>query len=260
MSDRVPVCAPRRNPAPPEASIIPDVAALREEADRFAPLTDPVDPERLTEFQARLTTLDRGSRIGEVVAALDAGRPDATATLVDEIAGELGDADSAGAPRQLIYWTAVAARLGAQDLEQLMETIEGRLNVPRAPDPELWDQTTQGQALSEAVAGRLVPVAGLDVEATLEYTRIYADNFPPFSRPLGDVDWRATAWIAQILDLGSIRRTHREIMGRLAPVWKSRYPKAADQLRRWTAGPPPANPIQDQPWVRALVTLARTQV
>lgn len=225
-----------------------DVALLREQAERFAPFTDPVEPQAAPRD---------GSRIPEVVAALDAGRPLETAALIEEIVAELGETDH---PGPLIYWTAVATRLRGDDLEQLMATIEDRLVGPPPRDPELWDQTQQGQSLAGSVSGRLVPVAGLDVEAALEYTRIYLANFPLFSRPLGDVDRRAAAWVAQILDVGSTRRTHRRILARLGDVWEGRYPNAADQLRRWTAGAQPADPTQDQPWVRALVVLARTQL
>lgn len=234
-----------------------DVSVLREEAERFAPFTETLDAERLARFQARLAAAEGRNRIPEVVAALDAGRPAETAALMQEIADELCDIESSGA---LVYWTAVATRLPAEDLEHLMAAIEGRLSGPQARDPELWDQTRQGQALSESVNGRLVPVAGLDVQAALEYTRIYLANFPLFSRPLGDVDRRAAAWIAQILDIGSTRATLRLLLARLAEVWAERYPNAAGQLRRWVAWPQPADPTQDQPWMRALVTLTRTQV
>lgn len=237
-----------------------DVAGLREQAERFAPLTEPVEEPGLVGFRQRLTALDPDGRIEEVVAALDAGRPLAAWTLIDEIAGRLQDAEPEASMRPLIYWSAVAARLDRDDLEQLMATTEEHLGGPRPPDPELWDQTSRGHALSEALAGRLVPLAGLDVEAALEYTRIYVANFPQFSRPMGDLDQRATVWIAQILDLGSTRRTHRRILRRVAQTWPSRYPRAADQARRLADGPPPDDPTQDQPWVRGLMTLARTQI
>ena len=86
------------------------------------------------------------------------------------------------------------------------------------------------------------------------------DNFPPFSRPLGDVDERAARWLAQLLDVGAIRTTLRTLMVALARAFEELYPSAASQVTRWAEAPLPDDPTQDEPWMRALVVLARTQV
>lgn len=223
---------------------------LRSGAEEFAPLTEPVEPASL----ARLPDASE-SRIAEVLAALQEGRPPATAALIEEIAGELDQTPP------LVYWTAVEEGLRQDsDLDRVLAAMDERLGAVRPEDLVLWDQTNQGRALSEAVAGRVLPLTGLDLEAALDFTQVYLDNFPLFSRPLGDVDQRAAGWIAQVLDVGATRATHRRILFRLTELAGPRHPRAADYLREWAVGPAPADPTQDAPWKSGLITLVRTKL
>ena len=122
------------------------------------------------------------------------------------------------------------------------------------------DELEASELFLQPLAGRLAAAAGLDVAATLHYARIFVDNFPAFSRPLGDVDERATRWLAQLMDMGRTRVALRETLLDLAAACEEGHPLAAGRLRAWGEGPPLSDPTQDLPWTQALLLLARTQV
>ena len=77
---------------------------------------------------------------------------------------------------------------------------------------------------------------------------------------VGDVDERATRWLAQLLDMGTTRVTLRRALLELAAAWEETHPRAADQVRRWSEAPVPSDPTQDLPWMQALLPLARARV
>src|SRR5262249_14104864 len=160
----------------------------------------------------------------------------------------------------LVYWAGVSARLGREDFTQAMAELDQRIPGEEDQDDPKWASTDEGQLWLESLASGLVPLAGLDVAATLDYAKVYMDNFPPFSLPLGDVDERAARWLAQLLDVGAIRTTLRGLMVALAGAWEESCPRASSQVTRWAEAPVPEDPTQDGPWMRALAVLARTQV
>lgn len=145
------------------------------------------------------------------------------------------------------------------EFADLLSALEQRHE--QEPDlPDLWGDTDEGRMYLQSVAAALAPLAGLDVDACLAHARTFLANFPPMSLPLGDVDQRAARWLAQLLDVGSTRVRLRDLLAELAETSREEYPFAAAQLSGWAAGPPPANPTEDRPWVLALVALARSQL
>ena len=112
----------------------------------------------------------------------------------------------------------------------------------------------------QALAIGLAPSAGLDLAAAGDHAQTFLDNFPPMSLPFGDVDQRAARWLAQLLDKGNARSNLRARLAQLADTWQDATPRAAAQVRAWSAGPPPADPREDGPWFQALVALTRTRL
>ena len=220
----------------------------------------PVPADHLTNFVQQAADADLHVRIEEVADALSAGTPAAILELIGAIAGELEARSELGAPEPaLVYWAAVRSRIKRPDFEQAMAGLEQRIGTESDSDPE-WPETTEGLAWLESLTSGLVPLAGLDVAATLDYARVYMDNFPAFSRPLGDVDERAARWLAQLMDVGEIRGRLRRLLPVLAEAWAEACPRASAQVIRWAEPPVPVDPTQDEPWMRALLVLARTQV
>jgi hypothetical protein len=203
---------------------------------------------------------DLRARIEEVTDALSAGAPAASLELIGAIAGEVEEGSEVNAPSPaLLYWAAVSSRIKRADFEQVMAGLDLQIGHEGHADPD-WSETAEGLAWLESLTSGLVPLAGLDVASTLEYARVYVDNFPAFSRPLGDVDERAARWLAQLLDVGEIRARLRRLLSVLAEAWAEACPQASAQVIRWAEAPVPVDPTQDEPWMRALLVLARTQV
>ena len=226
----------------------------------FDAVATPVAADRLKCFFEQALDGELRGRIDEVADALAAGAPAATLELINAIAAET-DPGPELSPIEppLIYWAGVSARIGRQDFTQAMAELDQRISDEEGEDDPEWGAADEGQLWLESLASGLVPLAGLDLAATLDYAKVYVDNFPPFSRPLGDVDERAARWLAQLLDVGAIRTTLRTLMVVLARACEESYPRASSQVARWAEAPVPEDPTQDGPWMRALVVLARTQ-
>lgn len=234
------------NPAPETAS--------------FDEVAAPVAAERLKSFSEQALDGELRARVDVLADALAAGAPVATLELISAIAAEADPRPELGhIEPPLIYWAGVSARIGREDFTQTMAELDRRIRDGEALDDAEWAATEEGQLWLESLASGLVPLAGLDLAATLDYAKVYVDNFPPFSRPLGDVDERAARWLAQLLDVGAIRTTLRTLMVVLARACEESYPRASSQVARWAEAPVPEDPTQDGPWMRALVVLARTQ-
>ena len=239
-----------------------DIADLQETAARFGALTEPVSAGSVQDFSGLAAGEGLGDRIELVADALAAGAPGRAADLIDEVAGEMEPGNAVDRPRllPLVYRAALAARLRRPDLGEIVVDLDRWLEAAEAAESGSGEDTEAGELFLQSLASGLAPLAGLDVAATLHYARIFMDNFPPFSRPLGDVDERATRWLAQLLDLGRTRVALRQVLRELAAAWEEGYPRAAAQLRAWVETPVPSDPTQDQPWMHALLPLARTRV
>jgi len=231
------------------------------ETASFDAVAGPVVADRLKGFSEQALDGELRGRIDEVADALAVGAPAATLELISAVAADVDPGPELGhIEPTLVYWAGVSARLGREDFTQAMAELDQRIPGEEDQDDPKWASTEEGQLWLESIASGLVPLAGLDVAATLDYAKVYMDNFPPFSRPLGDVDERATRWLAQLLDVGTIRTTLRTLMLALARAFEEAHPRASSQVRRWAEEPPPDDPTQDGPWMRALVVMARTQV
>jgi len=227
----------------------------------FDAVASPVAADRLKSFFEQAFDGELQGRIDEVADALAAGAPSATLELINAIAAETDPGSGARSlERPLLYWAAVSTRIVREDFAQAMAELDQRIHDEEAQDDTNWAATDDGLLYLEALASGLVPLAGLDLAATLDYAKVYMDNFPPFSRPLGDVDERAARWLAQLLDVGAIRTTLRALMVALAGAFEEPYPRASSQVARWAEEPVPDDPTQDRRWMRALVVMARTQV
>jgi len=203
---------------------------------------------------------DLRGRIEEVADALSGGAPAASLELIGALAGEVEEGSEGNAPSAaLLYWAAVSSRIKRPDFEQVMAGLDLQIGDEGRADPD-WSESAEGLAWLESLTSGLVPLAGLDVAATLEYAKVYVDNFPAYSRPLGDVDERAARWLAQLLDVGEIRARLRRLLSVLAEAWAEACPQASAQVIRWAETSVPVDPTQDEPWIRALLVLARTQV
>jgi len=231
------------------------------ETASFDAVAAPVAPDRLKSFSEQPLEGELRGRIDEVADALTAGAPAATLELISSVAAEVDRGPELGQIEPpLIYWAGVSARICRQDFAQAVAELDQQIREEEAQDGQEWAATDEGQAWLESLASGLVPLAGLDVAATLDYAKVYMDNFPPFSLPLGDVDERAARWLAQLLDVGAIRTTLRALMVALAGACEESCPRASSQVTRWAEAPVPEDPTQDGPWMRALAVLARTQV
>jgi hypothetical protein len=235
-----------------------EIADLQEVAARFAALIAPASTESILAF------LDLGAdsalqdRIEAVADALAAGAPAASLDLVAQVAAEIVGARLAspssgvepGQLEPLVYRAGLAVRLRRPDLGEIVGELERWLEPAGAGDGA-WEEDPEAcELFLQSLASGLAPLAGLDVAATLHYARIFMDNFPPFSLPLGDVDERATRWLAQLLDMGGTRAALRQTLLDLAAAWEAEHPRAAGRIRTWA----------EAPWMQALLPLARTQV
>jgi hypothetical protein len=229
-----------------------EIADLQAAAARFVPLTAPVaagDAQELAELLARLGLEERIERVADV---LSAGDPDAALASVAALVGDLEPEWPPGTSSlpALVCRAAVSARVRRPDCGQAVAELDRRL----AAEPQ------DAELVLERLGSGLLPLAGLDVAAALHYAKVFVDNFPASSRPLGDVDERAARWLAQLLDLGGVRTALRQALLDVAAAWEPEHALAAAQLRAWAEAPVPADQTQDLPWVRSLLPLARTQV
>lgn len=154
-----------------------------------------------------------------------------------------------------IYISAARARMSRADLAEMLDELD---------DDVAADEDDQGSGNEEiflqSVGVAVLPIAGLDVGATFHYTKVFMDNFPSFSLPLGDYDLRATWWLAQLMDMGGIRAGYRDRLRDLAAVAEKDAQRAAARLRAWADGPLPSDQTEDLPWMQGLLALARSQL
>jgi hypothetical protein len=140
-----------------------------------------------------------------------------------------------------------------------MAAIDERLAADDA-EAERWADQPEGRMYLQSLAAALVPLAGLDLDATSASAQTFLVNFPSVSLPFGDVDERAADWLARLHDAPAIREALRALLGQVGDTWAEPYPLAADQARRWASAPLPTDPTADEPWMRALVALVRSQL
>jgi len=199
---------------------------------------------------------DRIDTLGDV---LDYGDPVASAVALDAVAGELR-AVGCGEPdlHRALRRASVAARLGRPDYGAVMAAIDERL-AEEAP-AEGWGDQPEGQMYLQSLAAALAPLAGLDLGAVDASAQTFLVNFPSVSLPFGDVDERAANWLARLHDSRPVRASLRTLLAQVGDTWAARHPLAAEQARRWGAGPVPDDPTADGPWMRGLVALVRTQL
>jgi hypothetical protein len=245
-----------------------EIADLQEVAARFAALTGSTGTQGMSAFSDLVAGRDLQDRVEAVADALAAGSPAASLDLIGQVAGELAEATPASpswgiqpallAP--LVYRAGLAVRLRRADLVELVGELERWLESADAGGGGPDEDPEATELFLQSLASGLAPLAGLDVAATLHYARIFMVNFPPFSLPLGDVDERATRWLAQLLDMGGTRAALRQTLLDLAAAWEESHPRAASQVRAWAEAPIPSDQTQDLPWMQALLPLARTQV
>jgi len=242
-----------------------EIADLQEVAARFAALTAPASTQSMRAFSTLVAGSALQDRLEAVADALAAGSPAASLDLVAQVAAEIVGARPASdtEPRELeplVYRAGLAVRLGRPDLGEIVGELERWLEPAGAGGGGPEEDPEAQELFLQSLASGLAPLAGLDVAATLHYARIFMDNFPPFSLPLGDVDERATRWLAQLLDMGGTRAALRQTLLDLASAWQEGHPRAASQVRAWAEAPIPSDQTQDLPWMQALLPLARTQV
>jgi hypothetical protein len=237
-----------------------EIADLETAAARFAGLTG-AGTQTVDVLSELVEAAGLRDRVELVADALAAGSPGASMDLTGEVTTALEPRSSLDRHelQRLVYEAAVRARLRRPDLGEVVGELDRWLEAAGAAE-DGWREDVEAESFLQPVASGLVPLAGLDVGATLHYARVFIDNFPPFSLPLGDVDERATRWLAQLLDMGTIRTTLRWTLLELAVAYEENHPQAAGQLRAWSEAPIPADPTQDLPWMQALLPLARTQV
>lgn len=221
-----------------------EVADLQNVAERFQALTVASEPAAKEAFLEAVTE----DQLERVARSLAAGSPTAALEVIDEVAAEIKASSTLDPARlpSLTYWSALTACIRWSDLDQIAAGLEGG--------------EADHEPLQEQLGNLLLPLTGLDLAGATHYARVFMDNFPQFSLPLGDVDERATRWLAQLLDMGSIRSTLRDALREVAAAWERDRPGAAAVVRGWAESPMPADQTQDLPWMRALLPLARTQM
>jgi hypothetical protein len=194
-------------------------------------------------------------RVDAVGDALESGSAEAASTELDAVAGEL---EAAGVDASGLRAAAIAARVARPDYGAVLAAMEER-RADAEPD-DGWGERPEGQMYLQSLAASLVPLAGLDLDATRASARTFLANFPAVSLPFGDVDERAANWLARLHDSAEIRASLRDLLALAADTWSEEHPLASEQARRWSAGPVPADPTADGPWMRALVALVRSEL
>src|SRR5437660_2505912 len=194
-------------------------------------------------------------RVDAVGDALEAGSPEAAIAELDAGTGERA---AAGGDATDLRAAAIAARVARPDYGSILAAMEERLAAGEAD--ATWAEQPEGQMYLQSLAAGLVPLAGLDLNATRASTRMFLANFPAVSLPFGDVDERAANWLARLHDSAEVRSALRDLLVLVADTWAEPHPLASAQARRWGSEPAPADPTADGPWMRALVALVRAEL
>jgi hypothetical protein len=194
-------------------------------------------------------------RVDAVGDALEAGSADAASAELDAVAAEL---EAAGVDASGLRAAAIAARIARPDYGAVLAAMEEGLAGAEPDDG--WGERPEGQMYLQSLAAGLVPLAGLDLDATRTSARTFLANFPAVSLPFGDVDERAANWLARLHDSAEVRASLRDLLTLVAGAWAEEHPLASEQARRWGSGPVPADPTTDGPWMRALVALVRAEL
>ena len=196
-----------------------------------------------------------GERLEAVGDALEAGSAAAASAELEAVAGEL---EAAGLDPSSLRAAAIAARVARDDYGAVLAAMEEGL-AGAGPDSG-WGEQPEGQMYLQSLAAALVPLAGLDLDAARASAHTFLANFPAVSLPFGDVDERAANWLARLHDSAEVRSSLRDLLVLVGDTWADRHALASEQARRWGAGPPPADPTADAPWMRALVALVRAEL
>lgn len=227
---------------------MPDVDELKATAAAFDEL---LSRDRTLSSNGSLHELSSVAEVAELLAHGDAQE---TVDAIRRLAASLPPGPELPA---LIYQAAARIAMERPDLTQIVTGLETQLALEPA-DQSDWTQDED--PFLQAVGAGLLPIAGLDVQGTFHFTKVFMENFPTYSLPLGDYDLRATRWIAQLMDMGSIRAAYRQRMRELAGAHENSAPLACTRMREWAAGPPPADPTADVPWTQGLLALVRSQL
>jgi hypothetical protein len=208
--------------------------------------------QELLEAAASAGLAERVDALGDV---LEAGAPEAASEELDAVASEL---EAAGVDPSGLRAATIAARVARPDYGALLAAMQERL--ADADAGAAWAEQPEGQMYLQSLAAALVPLAGLDVDAARASARTFLLNFPAVSLPFGDVDERAANWLARLHDSAEVRASLRDLLVLVGDTWADRHPLASEQARLWGAGPVPADPTADAPWMRALVALVRAEL
>lgn len=231
-----------------------DVDTLKATAARFEALLVPI---RQTAHSANaIAQLTTDPSVGGIADLLTRGDPALTVDAIDQLAGALIPPQDIAADQLAAYVYLAAARIvmGRPQIAEAVADLESDLMAEGA------EAFHNDEIFMQALGAALLPLAGLDVEATFHFTRLFMENFPSFSMPLGDYDLRATRWLAQLMDIGATRAGYRERFGDLARAAENDAPLAAARLRAWVEGRPPADQTEDVLWMQGLLALARSQL
>jgi hypothetical protein len=207
------------------------------------------------ELQAAAAAAGLAERIDALGDVLSGGSPEAAMEELDAVAGEL---EAAGVDPSGLRAAAIATRVARPDYGAVLAAMEERLADGDAGAG--WAEQPEGQMYLQSLAAALVPLAGLDVDATRASARTFLLNFPAVSLPFGDVDERAANWLARLHDSAEVRASLRDLLVVVSDTWAEQRPLASEQARRWGAGPAPGDPTADAPWMRALVALVRAEL
>jgi hypothetical protein len=207
------------------------------------------------ELLAAAASAGLAERIDAVGDAMGTGSPEAASAELRAVAGEL---EAAGVDASGLRAAAIAARVARPDYGAVLAAMQERLVDPGAD--EAWAEQPEGQMYLQSLAAALVPLAGLDLDATRASARTFLANFPAVSLPFGDVDERAANWLARLHDSAEVRASLHDLLGLVADTWAEPHPLAAEQARLWGGAPVPEDPTADEPWMRALVALVRAEL
>jgi hypothetical protein len=207
------------------------------------------------ELLAAASDAGLAERVEAIGDTLESGSADAASAELSAVAGEL---EAAGVDASGLRAAAIAARVARPDYGAVLAAMEERLTGAEPDDG--WGERPEGQMFLQSLAAGLAPLAGLDLDATRASARTFLANFPAVSLPFGDVDERAANWLARLHDSSEVRASLRDLLTLVADTWTGEHPLASEQARGWGAGPAPADPTADGPWMRALVALVRSEL
>lgn len=214
----------------------------------------------VADLLAAAAAAGRAERIESLGDVLQLGAPAEAAGQLEVVAGELEAAGIDGPDlRATLRRAAIEARIGRPDYAAVMAAIDERLAGEPGP-PGHWGSQPEGQMYLQSLAAGLAPLAGADLDAVRASAQTFLVNFPSVSLPFGDVDERAANWLARLHDSRALREALHALLVQAGDCWAAQHPHAAEQARRWGSGPVPEDPTADEPWMRALVALVRTQL